>query len=904
MAFGYNQPQNFGETISTVADAQRNTQFQTALQERFDVNNAKLDEAIMKVSSIPLLREKDQEYLKQKLSNVLNEVNGNLKASGGRSLLNNNLTGHLSKLIGSSIDDYLVTQMGIAQQKQSFDASMAKLQEKGDGKFSGTNYAYALDKAGWGDYLEGKTDNLKSGFTYTPFSDYTANAMKKLKEIIDIKGDMIVEKPDGAGGVIKVKMSGLSPQELAEVSPMLFSEQDRQQMVIDGWVLGKQDPEGVKNIYSNLVQANIVALEKEMSIADSRIEDVNLSAEERQTAEQRKKAIQAQIELYENQKNSTDLELMGYTVKKKEIDNLILSGLVGRTQQSYDKDDVFLANQKLNAAIKKQEADAETAFGAPGSVQTTVLEEGDVTGVQAYTSVKQSHDKAYNEIVGRGLQFLEDGIIDESKKAQFEQSLNKQGFVVQRKPDGSTTIVNDPNWKGKSHSKAHAVNEALVSSGALSTAELTQLKKALNTKNTLATALIEANKSFGKDVNTDELVETLNKAKGILTSALPFRMFDLEDLISDAGSAIKSIPNMISGEGEPTETSGQKRLMKASEIDKFIKDNGGVANLKQKMKSNPALAQQVITLLDGASDVDSQISRFDYSGGNLTRNLNQAGERLKQLGALPYTKDKYNIQVTDKKARESLLNSIDQSLPLQGDAFDPKRAITIVPEYNSRGVVESFIITQQADKMTKQDGDQVQKISSSVKVSASSLAGQKIMSTVNQNDNLDAMKTPNSARITPMKVRINTPFPTTIPDTDREWDEALGVLGADIQKTVAGQILNPVNKNTVRNNAINYMKGQLLDKYSEKEIEQLYSTIESGFKNGNFSTALVPNKMPNSGTAKWLLDVKYNNSPILKANYTNSNVMASSMENYFIAYPQFVVLEKIVEQYRIGNKIF
>jgi hypothetical protein len=901
MAFGYNQPQNFGETISTVADAQRNTQFQTALQERFDVNNAKLDEAIMKVSSIPLLREKDQEYLKQKLSNVLNEVNGNLKASGGRSLLNNNLTGHLSKLIGSSIDDYLVTQMGIAQQKQSFDASMAKLQEKGDGKFSGTNYAYALEKAGWGDYLGGKTDNLKSGFTYTPFSDYTANAMKKLKEIIDIKGDMIVEKPDGAGGVIKVKMSGLSPQELAEVSPMLFSEQDRQQMVIDGWALGKQDPEGVKNIYSNLVQANIVALEKEMSIADSRIEDVNLSAEERQTAEQRKKAIQAQIELYENQKNSTDLELMGYTVKKKEIDNLILSGLVGRTQQSYDKDDVFLANQKLNAAIKKQEADAETAFGAPGSVQTTVLEEGDVTGVQAYTSVKQSHDKAYNEIVGRGLQFLEDGIIDESKKAQFEQSLNKQGFVVQRKPDGSTTIVNDPNWKGKSHSKAHAVNEALVSSGALSTAELTQLKKALNTKNTLATALFEANKSFGKDVDTDELVDTLTKTDdtlrgvGSLNAQLStlFRFFDPTEIK-------EALSNIASTDLTPSQ---KKRAEISLQIQSLISKNGGKKQLSDKMKTNPAIAKEVIDLINDAAEADSMIVRVPTSNA-LLKNLNQSGERLKQLGALPYTKDKYNIQVTDKKARESLLNSIDQSLPLQGDAFDPKRAITIVPEYNSRGVVESFIITQQADKMTKQDGDQVQKISSSVKVSASSLAGQKIMSTVNQNDNLDAMKTPNSARITPMKVRINTPFPTTIPDTDREWDEALGVLGADIQKTVAGQILNPVNKNTVRNNAINYMKGQLLDKYSEKEIEQLYSTIESGFKNGNFSTALVPNKMPNSGTAKWLLDVKYNNSPILKANYTNSNVMASSMENYFIAYPQFVVLEKIVEQYRIGNKIF
>ena len=55
MAFGVNPiKQDFGQTISTVADAQRNTQFQTALQERFDVNSAKIEEAIQRVSAIPL----------------------------------------------------------------------------------------------------------------------------------------------------------------------------------------------------------------------------------------------------------------------------------------------------------------------------------------------------------------------------------------------------------------------------------------------------------------------------------------------------------------------------------------------------------------------------------------------------------------------------------------------------------------------------------------------------------------------------------------------------------------------------------------------------------------------------------------------------------------------------------
>ena len=119
MAFGVNPiKQDFGQTISTVADAQRNTQFQTALQERFDVNSAKIEEAIQRVSAIPLARDEDKEYLQKNMSNILNNVNANIKASGGRSLLNNNMSGQLTKLVGSSIDDYLVEQMSISAQKQ------------------------------------------------------------------------------------------------------------------------------------------------------------------------------------------------------------------------------------------------------------------------------------------------------------------------------------------------------------------------------------------------------------------------------------------------------------------------------------------------------------------------------------------------------------------------------------------------------------------------------------------------------------------------------------------------------------------------------------------------------------------------------------------------------------------
>ena len=116
MAFGQNISQDFGKTYSTVGTIDFAGKIQTSLQERFDVNSAKIEEAIQRVSAIPLLRDKDKEYLQKNMSNILSTVNANIKASGGRSLLNNNMSGQLTKLVGSSIDDYLVEQMSISAQ--------------------------------------------------------------------------------------------------------------------------------------------------------------------------------------------------------------------------------------------------------------------------------------------------------------------------------------------------------------------------------------------------------------------------------------------------------------------------------------------------------------------------------------------------------------------------------------------------------------------------------------------------------------------------------------------------------------------------------------------------------------------------------------------------------------------
>jgi hypothetical protein len=894
MAFGQNIPQNFGQTISTVADAQRNTQFQTALQQRFDVNSAKIDEAIQKVSSIPLYREKDKEYLKNKVSGVLNQVNSNLKVSGGESLLNNNLTGNITKLVGSSIDNYLVEQMGISAQKQQFDTQMSEVQKKNPEKFSSVNYAFALDQAGWEDYMNGSKDSLKSGFVYTPFQDVQMNVAERVKKILDAKGggEKVTEYLDGVGGKKIETLKGLSAQEVMAFMPGILTELDRQQIKIDGWAMGKNDPQGTKVMFDALVTENIKDTQDYLEEQESLSNDMSLSAEARSVAQSKADATRKQLEALNSQKSTTDVGLMGYTVKEFETKQHLKNLMLGTTSITYDDDKAFNENAKRIEKQRKQEEKANPSL-APDSFIGTVQEEQELSPVETYSKVKQSHDVAFRKVVGKALNALEDKTISDAKKTAFKNDLKNYGFIVKTKQNGEVDIVLDPTWTGKKGTKAMASVNAYIKAGLGKTEnDYYEIKSAYDDKNTLASALVKANEEFSKDVDTDGLVDDMAKASYTLKNTYFERLVDLPETLDYITTFTEEGAKNLNFE---------KRKAEAEKIDKFIETYGGVEKLKEQVRNNPALAEQVVRLQNKAADADVLITRV---GTNLTKEMNNAGEKLKTLGVLPKTQDKYNIQITNKEARDKLVSRIDQTLPVQGNAFDLDRPITTKANYDSRGNIESFTIMQQARDMDKKDGDFRQKPSSMVKVAYNSAAGQMIMSTVSQANNKDAMFFANDAKINPIRKIISEPFPSSITQTENLFDGASGLIGSDLGMTMVGNLANAdKTKMSAKDTAKMYAKAQLVQTYQPQEIDALYNKIEQGFKNGDFDVALIPNKLPSQNTAKWVVDVKYKGQPILTENYTSSSKLSEGQEKAFRSYPQFEVLKLIVDQYKKGNQI-
>ena len=900
MAFGVNPiKQDFGQTISTVADAQRNTQFQTALQERFDVNSAKIEEAIQRVSAIPLLRDKDKEYLQKNMSNILNNVNANIKASGGRSLLNNNMSGQLTKLVGSSIDDYLVEQMSISAQKQQFDTQVAEERKKNPETFNAGNYQYSLDKAGWNEYMDGSEDSLKGGLQYIPYSDWSANATKKAVELAKLKGKRTIEIVDETTGRKTIKsIDGLRPDEVAEYLPNLLSSQDMQQMRIDGYIKGKTDPEGTKMEYDLLLDSQITkatAYKKAAEATYNSSTDATIKA----NAKRQMDNYDAVIKQSEQKKSNNDFESMGYDLVYSKGRNILVDQLSTEESISYEMDDVFKFNAEMAMAKAKLELDAEANAIASGTslagFETTTIPNQVPEMEDKYSAVKNEHDQKYNQIIGMGLGVLENNTIDQGAKDTFTAELLRNGFKVIEQGDGRYSIEKDPNDK-RGISKANAISEAIKVSKALSKTEMIQLDELVKDKNGISRALYEANKEFGKDVDTDELVDDMLRIKETMNTELPFRMFDLTELPGNAVQGVK----LLSGETGYLTDAEKTRKQISTEMDNLIKQSGGENGLRQRMKTQPQVAQQVVTLMEKAADADSQVARMDFNGGKVTRNLAKAGEKLDKMGYSNFMKDKSAIQITSEKAKEEIVNSIDQNLMQEGKGFDVKKGgITATPYYNSRGVVEGFDIVQYNTE--NKDGQ----VFTKARVEVSTLAGQKLMSKLAQGDEKDARKVPNSMEITPMYKKIENPFPTDVASTEREYDDfiSLGLNNDPIFNSISVFFNSGKDgTTTVKDNVLNYAKSQLYGKYSEEEIEESINKVTEGFKTGEYTASLKTNKLPSQGTAKWVATFEKDGKPIIQPyNFVNTPTLPKNAENYFRAYPQYVALNQIIEALKKGT---
>jgi hypothetical protein len=191
--------------------AQLTGQVQTALQQRFDVNVAKVDDLIQKITSVPLVRDQDKKYLGDRLNSLMSMVDANSKVD----MTNNNVTRQISNYISTAIDDNVKTQIGNSQKIQSFQQEAARIKKEKPELYNDANYAYALDKSGYAAYMKGETDDLGS-IQYKEYYDVTKNLNEPLEKWAKERGFERVVDSSIQGGYIyqTVKGKRITPEEI------------------------------------------------------------------------------------------------------------------------------------------------------------------------------------------------------------------------------------------------------------------------------------------------------------------------------------------------------------------------------------------------------------------------------------------------------------------------------------------------------------------------------------------------------------------------------------------------------------------------------------------------------------------------------------------------------------------
>lgn len=176
MANAYSVPQSMGQYIDPI-NGDLVESVLASKEKKYDYNVAKVDSLIQQYTNMPLARDQDKQYLKDRIDNVLKVVNGVSKLD----MSNNNITRQIEQGIGTAIDDRVLEQMGNTKSIMSFEQEVAKKREKGDGTYDDRNYTIAKKRAGVDDYLSGKTDKV-GGLHYTDYYDVDKNLTEPLEK--------------------------------------------------------------------------------------------------------------------------------------------------------------------------------------------------------------------------------------------------------------------------------------------------------------------------------------------------------------------------------------------------------------------------------------------------------------------------------------------------------------------------------------------------------------------------------------------------------------------------------------------------------------------------------------------------------------------------------------------------
>lgn len=364
MANAYSTAINYGSPIPVGNTIKYLGAIQHGMQQKFDINLAKIDELISKVATVPLARDKDKRYLGDKLQGLLSVVDANSKID----LTDNVVARQISAYVTTAIDDNVKEQLANSQKIANYQQTAAQRKKDKPELYSDANYAYGLDKSGYANYMSEKDDSLGS-MEYVDYYDVDKNLNKELEAFAKERGfeKVLSSGPDGNEYVYKtVKGKTIDPEEVSNFfdNKIASDPKLRQQFMINS----HYNHRGVSD--TDLIKAYTEQSGPILKDYDTKISDIdeklrNVSADDKSTADllHRKKSEMQQ------QKDSFSSQL---DPKNFNRDSFLYSQYTDGMKKSYMKTYAYSAVTDVKydeflSKLNKEDSTDSTSTGAEGA---------------------------------------------------------------------------------------------------------------------------------------------------------------------------------------------------------------------------------------------------------------------------------------------------------------------------------------------------------------------------------------------------------------------------------------------------------------------------------------------------------------------------------------------------------
>lgn len=473
---------NYHSIIRNYGEPQSNFNAELAIkalsykQDKYDANAAKIQEAMNQYGNIDFARPEDRQNFYNKINNHIENIEGLKGADLSSAAITNSITAHISK----ALDQETLKHVGYTQAYRQFGKEYAELQKKDPDAVSQTNYQDAVKMSGLDLYMNGESDDINTSMLrVNPYSDYQSNLLKKAQELKTLMPDQTVQFEDANGDMVERTVKTLTVAEWQKYLPQYLSQQDRDQMAIDGRALFNWDDEQAKARAKEMItEANVKPQENinRLSIIANDPNETEQAREQAQSLiDENQKQIDTNIRNISSFKTATQL---GSYLMEQNVINTTAYAIGREPDIKYVKD--HRNTTEIKAAEAKNQNNPLTSGLNVSSLFTNTGQE--ITDADFY--------KASNDAEIRWTQAVNSTLNSLDSNTQAQVKRNAQIIKAEREKDGVRIT------------EAEALQEALFKTK-LPVGQAAELQRMYDEHNAFTIAEANAQRAQEKSVFSD-----------------------------------------------------------------------------------------------------------------------------------------------------------------------------------------------------------------------------------------------------------------------------------------------------------------------------------------------------------------------------------------------------------------